>query len=87
MYNEIDLHLMDSKIALEYFKKKYNEAIKNKDSREICVIHGYGSKKFESEPIIAKTLRSFLSKNKDKLEYRLDLNPGVTFVKPKQRLL
>ena len=45
MYNEIDLHNLDFKVALSVFKKKYNEALKRKDRREILVIHGYGANK------------------------------------------
>ena len=43
MYNELDLHNLDFKVALSVFKKKYNEALKKKDRREILVIHGYGA--------------------------------------------
>ena len=41
MYNEIDLHNLDFKLALSIFKRKYNEALKRKDKREILIIHGY----------------------------------------------
>lgn len=30
MYNEIDLHNLDFKLALSIFKRKYNEALKEK---------------------------------------------------------
>lgn len=86
MYNEIDLHNLDFKIAIQVFKKKYNDAIKNKDLREILIIHGYGAYKLDHTPILAIKLREFLSKNKNKLEYRLDINPGVTYVSPKLKL-
>ncbi len=86
MYNEIDLHMMDSKTALEVFKKKYNEAVKKKDFREIIVIHGYGANKFSVDPSILKRLRSFLQINKDRLDYRIGINPGVTYVLPKKRV-
>ena len=33
MYNELDLHNLDFKVALLVFKKKYNEALKKKDRR------------------------------------------------------
>ena len=37
-------------------------------------------------PILATNLRVFLSKNKDKLSYRLSINPGVTYVTPISKL-
>ena len=86
MYNEIDLHNLDYKVALALFKKKYNDAIKRKDKREILIIHGYGANKLEHNPVLATNIRLFLSKNKDKLSYRLDINPGVTYVTPIFRL-
>ena len=86
MYNEIDLHNLDFKVALSVFKKKYNEALKRKDRREILVIHGYGANKLGHKPVLATNLRNFLSSNKDKLSYRLDINPGVTYVTPISRL-
>lgn len=82
MYNDIDLHNLDYKIALAVFKRKYNEAIKRKDKREILIIHGYGANKLDHNPVLARNLRLFLSKNKDKLSYRLSINPGVTYVTP-----
>ncbi|MBS9775947.1 MAG: Smr/MutS family protein [Fusobacterium sp.] len=82
MFNEIDLHSLDSKIAINLFKKKYNEALKRKDFREILIIHGYGANKLDHKPIIANNIRTFLSKNKDKLKYRLSTNPGITYVTP-----
>lgn len=82
MYNEIDLHSLDFKIAIQLFKKKYNEAIKRNDKREILIIHGYGANKLDHNPVLATNIRAFLSKNKDKLEYRVSINPGVTYVKP-----
>ena len=51
MYNEIDLHNLDYKVALALFKKKYNDAIKRKDKREILIIHGYGAHKLEHNPV------------------------------------
>ena len=45
MYNEIDLHNLDFRLALSIFKRKYNEALKRKDKREILIIHGYGANK------------------------------------------
>ena len=86
MYNEIDLHNLDFKLALNIFKKKYNEALKRKDKREILIIHGYGANKLGHIPILARNLRIFLSKNKDMLSYRLSINPGVTYVTPISKL-
>lgn len=86
MFNVIDLHLMDSETAIRIFKKKYNEALKKKDKREIKIIHGYGANKFDVNPVIRDKIRDFLSRNKSKLKYRLDLNPGVTYVLPKEIL-
>ena len=60
MYNEIDLHNLDFKLALNIFKRKYNEALKRKDKREILVIHGYGANKLGHIPILATNLRVFL---------------------------
>ncbi|MDY5306382.1 Smr/MutS family protein, partial [Fusobacterium gastrosuis] len=53
---------------------------------EILIIHGYGAYKLDHTPILAIKIREFLSRNKDKLEYRLDINPGVTYVTPKLKL-
>lgn len=78
MYNEIDLHNLDFKLALSIFKRKYK--------REILIIHGYGANKLDHTPILARNLRIFLSKNKDKLSYRLSINPGVTYVTPISKL-
>ena len=33
MYNEIDLHNLDFRLALSIFKRKYNEALKRKDKK------------------------------------------------------
>lgn len=44
MYHEIDLHDMNYEDALRIFIIKYNEILRKKDNKEICVIHGYGSK-------------------------------------------
>ena len=86
MYNEIDLHNLDFRLALSIFKRKYNEALKRKDKRKILIIHGYGANKLGHIPILATNLRMFLSKNRDKLSYRLSINPGVTYVTPISRL-
>ena len=86
MYNEIDLHSLDFRLALSIFKRKYNEALKRKDKRAILIIHGYGDNKLGHIPLLATNLRIFLSKNKDKLSYRLSINPGVTYVTPISRL-
>ncbi|MBQ3437542.1 MAG: Smr/MutS family protein [Fusobacterium sp.] len=86
MYNEIDLHNLDFKIAIQLFKRKYNEALRKKDRREILIIHGYGAYKFDHRPVLAIKLREYLSKNRDKLDYRLDINPGVTYVNPRFKL-
>ena len=86
MYNEIDLHNLYFKVALSVFKKKYNEALKRKDRREILVIHGYGANKLGHKAVLAINLRNFLSNNRDKLSYRLDINPGVTYVTPISKL-
>ena len=86
MYNEIDLHNLDFKVALSVFKKKYNEALKRKDKREILVIHGYGANKLGHKAVLEINLRNFLSNNRDKLNYRLDINPGVTYVTPISKL-
>lgn len=80
MYNEIDLHGMNYEDALRIFIQKYNEILKKKEKREICVIHGYGSKRLDSSAVLRENLRNYLSKQKGKLKYRLDLNPGVTYV-------
>lgn len=82
MYNEIDLHGMNYEDALRIFIQKYNEILKKKEKREICVIHGYGSKRLDSSAVLRENLRNYLSKQKGKLKYRLDLNPGVTYVVP-----
>ncbi len=86
MYNEIDLHNLDFKLAIQVFKRKYNESLRKNDKREILIIHGYGAYKLDHTPILAIKIREFLSRNKDKLEYRLDINPGVTYVTPKLKL-
>jgi len=62
---EVQLHNLDFKLALNIFKRKYNEALKRKDKREILIIHGYGANKLGHIPILATNLRVFLSKNKD----------------------
>ena len=80
------LAIIFSQISKDIFKKKYNEALKRKDKREILIIHGYGANKLGHIPILARNLRIFLSKNKDKLSYRLSINPGVTYVTPISRL-
>lgn len=82
MFNEIDLHSLDSKTAIKLFKKKYNEAINKKDLREILIIHGYGANKLYHKPVVAINIRKFLSKNNDRLKYRLSTNPGITYVTP-----
>lgn len=86
-YNEIDLHSLDFKTAISLFKKKYNLALSSKDRREIMLIHGYGAYKFEHNAVLAKKIREYLAKNTDKLNYRLDINPGVTYVTPILKLL
>ena len=86
MYNELDLHNLDFKVALSVCKKKYTEALKKKDKSEILVIHGYGANKLGHKAVLATNLRNFLSNNRDKLSYRLDTNPGVTYVTPISRL-
>ncbi|CAL7871875.1 Smr/MutS family protein [Fusobacterium necrophorum] len=82
MYKEIDLHGMNYEDALRIFIQKYNEMIRKKEKKEICVIHGYGSKRLDSSAVLQEKLRKFLSKQKGKLFYRVDLNPGVTYVMP-----
>ena len=86
MYNELDLHNLEFKVALSVFKRKYNEALKKKDRREILVIHGYGANKLGHKAVLATNLRNFLSNNRDKLSYRLDINPGITYVTPMSKL-
>ena len=78
MYNEIDLHNLDFRLALSIFKRKYNEALKRKDKREILIIHGYGANKLGHIPILATNLRIFLSKNKgsERLAKRLARKAG-----------
>lgn len=82
MYHIIDLHGMFYEDALRIFIQKYNAVLKKRDQKEICVIHGYGSKRYESVDVLRTQLRQYFSRNRDKLSYRLDLNPGVTYVKP-----
>lgn len=82
MYHEIDLHDMNYEDALRIFIIKYNEILRKKDNKEICIIHGYGSKQLESSAVLKRKLQSYLSRQKGKLTYRLTLNPGVTYVKP-----
>lgn len=82
MYNEIDFHDMTYEDALRIFIIKYNQMLRSGDRREICIIHGYGSKYLDRSSILRTKLRAYLSRQRGKLEYRLDLNPGVTYVKP-----
>lgn len=82
MYNEIDFHDINYEDALRIFIMKYNEMLRNKDRREIRIIHGYGSKHLDCSAVLRTKLRAYLSRQRGKLEYRLDLNPGVTYVKP-----
>ncbi|MGL5122892.1 MAG: Smr/MutS family protein [Fusobacteriaceae bacterium] len=81
---EIDLHHMNSDDALKIFIIKYNNFFKSGYRDEIRIIHGYGSGTLLSTDIIRTKLRIFLKKNSSKLNFRLDLNPGVTYVKPLQ---
>ena len=59
MYNEIDLHNLDFKLALNIFKRKYNEALKRKDKREILIIHGYGANKLGAYSYFGNKPKSF----------------------------
>ena len=76
MYNEIDLHGMNYEDALRIFIQKYNEILKKKEKREICVIHGYGSKRLDSSAVLRENLRNYLSKQKGKLKIKSRLNVG-----------
>lgn len=87
MQKEIDLHSMNYEDALKIFIQKYNEFLSQGYCGEICIIHGYGANRLEANPVIMGKLRSYLSKQQGKLLYRLDLNPGVTYVKPIERLI
>lgn len=82
MYHEIDFHGMSYEDALRVFIMKYNQIVRSGDKREIRIIHGYGSKYLDSSAILQTKIRAYLSRQKGKLEYRLDLNPGVTYVRP-----
>ncbi|MGL6063535.1 MAG: Smr/MutS family protein [Fusobacteriaceae bacterium] len=79
---EIDLHQMNSDDALKIFIIKYNNFFKSGYRDEIKVIHGYGSGTLLSTDIIRTKLRFFLKKHSSALNFRLDLNPGITYVKP-----
>jgi hypothetical protein len=66
--------------AIRFFIKKYNEVFKNGYRGKIEVIHGYGSG--GKGGVIKKRLRTFLTENKNSLNFVIDANPGVTFVTP-----
>lgn len=83
---EIDLHHMNSEDALKIFVIKYNILFKEGYRGEIKIIHGYGSGTLLSTDIIRTKLRIFLKKNSSSLNFRLDLNPGITYVKPIKNL-
>lgn len=76
----IDLHNMTCDDAIRFFIKKYNEVFKNGYRGKIEVIHGYGSG--GKGGVIKKRLRTFLTENKNSLNFVIDANPGVTFVTP-----
>lgn len=59
MYKEIDLHGMNYEDALRIFIQKYNEMIRKKEKKEICVIHGYGSKRLDSSAVLRENYESF----------------------------
>lgn len=79
---EIDLHHMNFDTALKIFIQKYNQFQKIEKNREICVIHGYGSGVLDRNSVIGTKIREYFSRNRENLKYRLDLNPGVTYVTP-----
>lgn len=85
MSRKIDLHQMDSVVALRVFVQKYNSMIKN-NLEEIEVIHGYGASFLDSKGVIKEKLRNFLRRNKDLVTLIIPLNQGSTIVIPKKPL-
>lgn len=83
---EIDLHHMNFETALKIFIQKYNHFYRQGGKGEICIIHGYGSGVLDHSPVIGTKIREYLSRNKGNLKYRLDMNPGVTYVTPLKTL-
>lgn len=79
---EIDLHYMDYETALKFFVNKYNSFYKSGYRKEIRVIHGYGSGTLLGKGVIREKIRGYFSRNSEHLKYRVDLNPGVTYVTP-----
>lgn len=79
---EIDLHDMDYTTALKVFINKYNSLYKAGYRKEIRVIHGYGAGTLLGKGVIREKIRGYFSRNGEYLKYRLDLNPGVTYVTP-----
>ncbi|MGL4402242.1 MAG: Smr/MutS family protein [Fusobacteriaceae bacterium] len=79
---EIDLHHMNFETALKIFIQKYNHFYKQNGKGEVRVIHGYGSGVLDKNSVICTKIREYFSRNKGNLRYRLDMNPGVTYVTP-----
>ncbi|MGL4981132.1 MAG: Smr/MutS family protein [Fusobacteriaceae bacterium] len=79
---EIDLHHMNFDTALKIFIERYNKLCKQGFKGEICIIHGYGAGVLDRNSVISGKIREYFSRNKDNLKYRLDMNPGVTYVTP-----
>ena len=79
---EIDLHDMDYETALKVFISKYNSIYRTGYTKEIKVIHGYGAGTLLGKGVIKEKIRGYFSRNGEFLKYRLDLNPGVTYVTP-----
>ncbi|MGL5124492.1 MAG: Smr/MutS family protein [Fusobacteriaceae bacterium] len=82
LIKEIDLHDMDYETALKVFINKYNSLYKSGYIREIRVIHGYGAGTLLGKGVIREKIRGYFSRNTEYLKYRVDLNPGVTYVTP-----
>ncbi|MGL4253066.1 MAG: Smr/MutS family protein [Fusobacteriaceae bacterium] len=79
---EIDLHNMNFDTALKIFIQKYNNFYKQGGKGEVRVIHGYGAGVLDRNPVICTKIREYFSRNRENLRYRLDMNPGVTYVTP-----
>lgn len=82
MFNEIDLHDLNYDDALKIFIDRYNVLYKKGERKEILVIHGYGSKRLESVPVIRTKIREYFLRNRDCVKMRIDLNQGVTYILP-----
>ncbi len=77
--NELDLHGLTLKEAMDYFIRFYNDSLHT----EFIVIHGYGSTGEGGK--IKSHLRAFLNRNNDKLIFypgeEIGRNQGTTLVK------